>query len=334
MCILTLDQRAWIITLRIPLTMIVVSIHRAEDVRLAPVTSLLILYRTRGVILLNPFIALLEVRTIAGLITHGPYNDGRMVLKRSHVSLITFQMHLLEVLTLGQCLITITHTMTLKVCFCSHIDTILVAKVIPTGIVRIVTGTNSIDIQLFHNLDILNHALHRYHIAAIWVELVTVGTLYQNSLTIYQQLSIFDFDMTEAYTLSYHFQHVITFLQGDKEIIELRRLCRPRLNLCQIYLLTIVVSQQLFRTCAFRGLYVNLQYTSSVHIVLMHEDILNMLLGTCTEINLTGNTSKAPEVLVLQIRTVTPAHHLHGYQVLTLLQIFGNIEFSSHFRIL
>ena len=59
-----------------------------------------------------------------------------------------------------------------------------------------------------------------------------------------------------------------------------------------------------------------------------------MRLRRGIEIHLTGDTRKAPEVLILQIRAVTPAHHLHCNEVLTRLQIFRDIKLCSHLRIL
>ena len=135
-----------------------------------------------------------------------------MILKRPHISLITFHVHQFKVLTLSQRLVAIAHTVTLQISFSRHIESILVTKVIPTGIVRIVTGTNGIDVQLLHHLDVLNHALHRYHIAAVRVQLMTVGTLNQDSFSVDQQLSVLDFDMAETNTLANNFQHVFAFL--------------------------------------------------------------------------------------------------------------------------
>ena len=59
-----------------------------------------------------------------------------------------------------------------------------------------------------------------------------------------------------------------------------------------------------------------------------------MNLWTGIEINLAGNTCKAPEVLIFEIRAVAPAHDLHGNEVLAFLQVFGNIELSSNLGIL
>ena len=59
-----------------------------------------------------------------------------------------------------------------------------------------------------------------------------------------------------------------------------------------------------------------------------------MYLWCSIQIHLASNTCKAPEVLVLQIATIAPAHNLHSNQVLTRLQILGDVKLSSHLRIL
>ena len=59
-----------------------------------------------------------------------------------------------------------------------------------------------------------------------------------------------------------------------------------------------------------------------------------MHLWCSIEIHLAGNTREAPEILILQIATVAPTHNLHGNQVLTWLQILGDIKLSGHLRIL
>ena len=67
--------------------------------------------------------------------------------------------------------------------------------------------------------------------------------------------------------------------------------------------------------------------------VLRHCQIFNMCLRCSIEVHLTGNTRKAPEVLILDIGTVAPTHHLHSDEVLARLQIFGDIELRSHLRV-
>ena len=99
-----------------------------------------------------------------------------MILETDHITLLTLDMHLLKGGILGKCLLIVTHTVTLQVRLRCEIDTILVTKVIPTGIVGIVAGAYRVDIQLFHDFDILNHTLYTHDVTAVWIELMTIGT--------------------------------------------------------------------------------------------------------------------------------------------------------------
>ena len=136
------------------------------------------MYRTSLVGSLYPVVSLLEVGTIARLVAQAPYDDRWMVLERHDITLVALQVHLLKIRALGQCALSVAHAVTLQVGLGSQIDTILVAEVVPTGIVRVVAGAHGIDVQLLHNLDVLDHALYRDDITAIRVQLMTVGTFY------------------------------------------------------------------------------------------------------------------------------------------------------------
>ena len=63
--------------------------------------------------------------------------------------------------------------MTLDIRLSRHIDAVFVAEVIPAGIIGIVTSAHRVDVQILHDLDILNHAFHRYDITTIRIELMT-----------------------------------------------------------------------------------------------------------------------------------------------------------------
>ena len=52
------------------------------------------------------------------------------------------------------------------------------------------------------------------------------------------------------------------------------------------------------------------------------------------EIHLTGDAGKAPEVLIFEIGAVTPAHDLHGDEILAFLQVFRDVKLCSHLRVL
>ena len=216
--IFTLNQ--WLFNLttrylafRILLTPIVIGIHGAEDIRLTLDASTLILYRTGLIVSLYPIVSLLEVRTIASLVTQTPNDNAGVVLIGTHVTLLTLDVSLLKVRTNRQGLILVTHTMCFEVRLGSKVETILIAKIVPARIVGIVASTNGIDIQVLHNLDILNHALYRNDVTTIGVEFVAIGTLNQNRLSVNEQLSTLDLDMTETDFLSYSLQYIIALLQ-------------------------------------------------------------------------------------------------------------------------
>ena len=201
------------IAFRIVLTILVIHIHRTEDIRLAIQFCTLILTRTTIVVSLHPVVSLLEVRTIASLVAKTPHDNTWVVLISNHITLLTLDMCFLEISPYGKCLLLVAHTVTLKVTLCCKVKTILVAKVIPTRIIRIMTCTYGIDIKILHNLDILNHAIYRNDISAIRIQLMAVSTLYKNRLSVDEQLSSLDSDITETDLLTDSLQHIVAFLQ-------------------------------------------------------------------------------------------------------------------------
>ena len=91
----------------------------------------------------------------------------------------------------------------------SHVDAVLVAQVVPDGVIRIVACADGIDVQTLHDLYVLNHALAAHHIAPIGVKLMAVCTLDENGLAVDKQLSVLDFNLAETYLLGndlYRFQ--------------------------------------------------------------------------------------------------------------------------------
>ena len=132
-----------------------------------------------------------------------------MVEVGADIVLVTLQNLLGEEWLLGLCPIAVTESVTLLISLCSHVDTIFVAKVVPNGIIGIVTGADSVDIEALHNLNILNHALAAHHIATIRVQFVTVSTFYQYGLSIYQQLSVLNLNFAESYFLGDNFNGLL-----------------------------------------------------------------------------------------------------------------------------
>ena len=200
MVVLALDKRHRAVrVLRILLTSAYRIVHRAEDIGTLASACLLILNRTALVLALDPLVSLQEVIAHHSLITHTPGYDTRMIEVHGNIVLVTLQNLLGKHRLLGSCIIAILETVTLLVSLSYHIDTILIAELVPAWIVRIVAGTDSVDIQALHNLDVLNHALHAQYITSIRVNLMTVGTLDKHRLTVDKELLVLDFHLAETY---------------------------------------------------------------------------------------------------------------------------------------
>ena len=109
--------------------------------------------------------------------------------------------------------------MRFEVSLSSKIQSVFITEFIPARIVRIMAGTNRIDVQLFHDSDILNHALYTYHISTIRIYLMPVGTLNQYRLAVHQQLGVLDFHIAEAHLLRNHLRYPLLILQRDVYLI-------------------------------------------------------------------------------------------------------------------
>ena len=81
-----------------------------------------------------------------------------MVEATLHVTLVALQMGFLVAGFFGQRLFAVTHSVGFDVGFGYDINTVFVAEVIPEIVVRIVAGSHRVDVELLHNLDVLNHA--------------------------------------------------------------------------------------------------------------------------------------------------------------------------------
>ena len=74
MSIFALDERTWIVALRVSLATAISVVHRTEDVGLAILSCLLVLYWASLVDRLHKVVGILEVLAISGLVAKTPYN--------------------------------------------------------------------------------------------------------------------------------------------------------------------------------------------------------------------------------------------------------------------
>ena len=210
-------------------------IHRTVDIRLGVVTAALILNRTGRIYRLAHVIEFLETLAISALVTHRPDDDGGMVAVALNHAVHAVVESRIPVFSVCQLLIfCIQDTMTLDVRLAHHVETILIAELIPLRIVRIVRGTHGIDVELLHHLHILHHLTDAEGSAVYGIVFLSVHTLDGDGYTVYQKLSVLHFDGTETERLSHTLLYsTIPVGSIDDEGVEIRTLGAPRLHVLQ-----------------------------------------------------------------------------------------------------
>ena len=124
-----------------------------------------------------------------------------MVFERKHIILITLHVGLLIEGHACQSCFAITHAVTFNIGFGNNVKTVLVAKVVPAGIVRVMARTHSVNVVLLHDADVLNHAFDAHKITSVGIHFVTVGSLNEYGLTVYQELATLNLHVAETYLL-------------------------------------------------------------------------------------------------------------------------------------
>ena len=122
-----------------------------------------------------------------------------MIETTLYITLVTFQMSFPIIRTFGKGFFTITHSVRLDICFGYDIDTITIAEVIPEVIIGIVASAHRVQIELLHNLDILNHTFGRNDVTTVRIHLMAIGPLKEYRLAVYQYLRVLQFYLAETY---------------------------------------------------------------------------------------------------------------------------------------
>ena len=97
----------------------------------------------------------------------------------------------------------------------------------PAGIVGIMRGSYTVDIILFHQLNITQHGRLIYHMTVIRIVFVSVYSFYIDRLAIYQQLSMFDFGFTETDVLGNILFRFAIYTQSNQQSIQIWFLRTP-----------------------------------------------------------------------------------------------------------
>ena len=88
-------------------------------------------------------------------------------------------------------------------------------------------GSYTVDIILFHQLNITQHGRLIYHMTVIRIVFVSVYSFYIDRLAIYQQLSMFDFGFAETYVLGNVLFRFAIYTQSNQQSIQIWFLRTP-----------------------------------------------------------------------------------------------------------
>ena len=84
------------------------------------------------------------------------------------------------------------------ICLIYHIKPILITKLIPKRIIRVMRTTDGIHMILFHQTDVLNHRFPGNGFSLDGIMFMTIHPLNQDRFAVNQQLTIFDFNPPET----------------------------------------------------------------------------------------------------------------------------------------
>ena len=242
-----------------------------------------------------------------------------------------------------------THSMSFYVSLIHQVDAILVTKVIPKRVIRIVRTSHGIDIETLQESEVVHHDILGCHMSQRVVGLMSVHTFYIYYLTIHHQTAILYLDLTEAHI---RLDGVLAVYQ--LALIEIRLFCTPQLHLLNrlgkrqvlifpltfhclaflIYHLTISIKQLQKKRTIGRSLAKVSQNNISLEVsiaILVYRSSLDGIIPDATllislKIHFTLNTCDTPKVLVFHITTVVIAIHLYCQIIITRHEIWGNIK--------
>ena len=119
-------------------------------------------------------------------------------------------------------------TVGFQICLIDHIDSVLIAEFIDQRCIRIMTGTDRVNIVLFHSLEVFAKLFFGDMTSAHRTEFMTVHTLEYDTFAVQCHNSVFHLETTESNFLRNHFLKftgLVIYLHC--QILKLRIFCTP-----------------------------------------------------------------------------------------------------------
>lgn len=172
---------------------------------------------TTGIESTYPTTHCVMVGTVTAFITEGPHNDTGVVfvaVNEADGSVqkgvgITFVSADLMDMIVG-----------LHVGFVDEVDAVFVAQIIPHWVVGIMCGTNGVNVEFFHEKDVVEIRLIIDRFAQAFVVVVSVDASHEHGLAVDEQFAVFDFYTPKPNPASGVFDSfAFGVVQGDNKTI-------------------------------------------------------------------------------------------------------------------
>ena len=302
-----------------------------------------------GIILRTEIIAHRDmVLTPAGFVAERPEDDGRMVLIALIHQACTVNICFLPVGMLGQetpVVVDLT-AVCFDVCLVTDKQTVFIAQLIEARIVRIVRGTDHVDVVTLHDHQIFTDMFERRCMTENRMAVVTVDTAALDLLTVDVNDLILDLNLADT-----DIDRDIFVASMQHDAIQIRCFVAPKLGIVDMegddrVAVSICFDSTLtdFTAAAADCLPVNSQRAvcgdsdldiscrEIVSDVLGDLEVHDVCLVTVQKVYFTEDTGHSPHILVFQIRTVAPLEDEYADVVCTGIQELGNRKFAGHMR--
>ena len=211
--------------------------------------------------------------------------------------------------------------------FVNHIQSVFVAKVKKNRIRRIMRGSDGVDVERFHQSNVLEKILCAHHIAVLFMCIMMIDTLEFDKLIIEQEPFPVNFHRSEANPCTDNLNNLILIRKRQKKLIKYglfgapflyRKIAERKADLFsgidRLGSNAFFVLHQLCTDTQASGVF-NVQTDFGFKVVAVfglsciHRKVVDIVLAVLGNIHVTENSVFTEHILTFQIRAVTPFCH-------------------------
>ena len=243
----------------------------------------------------------------------------------------------------------IPHAMAFQIVLRNQINAQLIAELIQSAVIRVVAGSQGIDVIALHGQQIPANHLRLDGTAGLGAEVVTIHALENDALPVQAHDAVLHFKAAEAYRLPGYFAYLaLSVLKRDVQAVQLRVLRTPLfrglnvhhcfrqvifpVHVCLGYHLRPIKQGKVHRV-GTGSVNVRRNGQSAVRIAVIQlstdGNVLQMLLRQCVQIHIPEQAAEAEEILILCPAAGTPMIHTAGQLISAGNQIRGQVKLAG-----